>query len=605
MYVVTFYSFKGGVGRTMALVNVATELAARGKRILVVDFDLEAPGVQTYAPFSSSKKNRGIVEYVTQFMFSGEAPDVRDFILKNSINDKSIWLMPSGFQDENYARRLNSIDWLRLYEDYNGYLMFEDLKQQWRALKFDYVLIDSRTGHTDVGGICTRQLPDAAVLMFVPNDQNLVGMEVAARNIRAEKTSSRKKVIHCHFCPSNVPDLDDEELVLQRQLHDAEERLGYIEPASVIHHYNSLALLDQAVFVRERPRTHLAAEYRQLVKAIVAENLEDRSGALSKLERIMGSIESDEPKQGQEVEKVLEAVFKHHPDDGELAWLASRINRWIGNSEGERVQLNIAIRNNFSATRARFRRAMLPSPDSDADTVREDLHFVLKSPEAKASDITASIRKLRKLDKGWLEIVAASPAVNNLKGRAMERVAEVLTEDRMGAQLAAKMLLGQRTSGSTTLASTDAVLALVGAGEYQKVIDLLGGKSQIFRCRKIELVFNFACAEWGLVGVPPVDVFEYVLKLAEKETNRDDSNFQQCLAMTYYLLGKYKLAGNAAVRAKKSLSAEVTGSIFSCWRYLWVNTNEFAEDLREMEGQMAARQKLLPSYLREPALSVE
>jgi hypothetical protein len=319
----------------------------------------------------------------------------------------------------------------------------------------------------------------------------------------------------------------------------------------------------------------------------------------------MGSIESDEPTQGQEVEKVLEAVFKHHPDDGELAWLASRIYGFIGNSEGERVQLNIAIRNNYSATRARFRRAMLPSPDNDVDTVREDLHFVLKSPEAKASDITASIRKLRKVDKGWLEIVAASPAVNNLKGRAMERVAEVLTEDRMGAQLAAKMLLGQRTSGGAAFASTDVVLALVGAGEYQKVIALLGGKPQIFRCRKIELVFNFACAEWGLVGVPPVDVFEYVLKLAEKETNRNDSNFQQCLAMTYYLLGKYKLAGNAVVRAKKSLSAEVTGSIFSCWRYLWVNTNEFAEDLREMEGQMTAREKLLPSYLREPALSVE
>jgi hypothetical protein len=358
------------------------------------------------------------------------------------------------------------------------------------------------------------------------------------------------------------------------------------------------------VFVRERPRTHLAAEYRQLVSAIVAENLEDRVGALSKLERIMGSIESDEPKQGVEVEKVLEATFKHHPDDGELAWLASRIYRWTGNSEGERVQLNTAIRNNFSATRARFRRAMLPSQDGDADTVREDLHFVLKSPEARASDITASVRKLRRLDKGWLEVVAASPAINKLKGRAMERVAEVLTEDRMGAQLAAKLLLGQRTSENVTLASTDVVLSLIGAGEYQKVIDLLGGKTQIFKSRKIELVFNFACAEWGLAGIPPIDVFEYVVKLAQKEADRNDPNFQQCLAMSYYLLEKYKLAGNAVVKAKRSLSAEVTGSIFSCWRYLWVNTNEFAEDLREMEGQMTAQQKLLPSYLREPVLSV-
>ena len=43
MYVCTFYSFKGGVGRTLALVNSAIELSTRGKNVLVVDFDLEAP----------------------------------------------------------------------------------------------------------------------------------------------------------------------------------------------------------------------------------------------------------------------------------------------------------------------------------------------------------------------------------------------------------------------------------------------------------------------------------------------------------------------------------------------------------------------------------
>ncbi len=40
MYTVTFYSFKGGVGRTMALVNVAFELAKQGRSIMMVDFDL-------------------------------------------------------------------------------------------------------------------------------------------------------------------------------------------------------------------------------------------------------------------------------------------------------------------------------------------------------------------------------------------------------------------------------------------------------------------------------------------------------------------------------------------------------------------------------------
>ena len=46
--VVTFYSFKGGTGRTMALANVAWILASTGMRVLAVDWDLEAPGLHRY-----------------------------------------------------------------------------------------------------------------------------------------------------------------------------------------------------------------------------------------------------------------------------------------------------------------------------------------------------------------------------------------------------------------------------------------------------------------------------------------------------------------------------------------------------------------------------
>ena len=46
--VVTFYSFKGGVGRSMALANVAVLLARTGKKVLCVDWDLEAPGLDRY-----------------------------------------------------------------------------------------------------------------------------------------------------------------------------------------------------------------------------------------------------------------------------------------------------------------------------------------------------------------------------------------------------------------------------------------------------------------------------------------------------------------------------------------------------------------------------
>jgi MinD-like ATPase involved in chromosome partitioning or flagellar assembly len=46
----TFYSFKGGVGRTLALANVGYVLASWGRDVLMVDADLEAPGLSVFLP---------------------------------------------------------------------------------------------------------------------------------------------------------------------------------------------------------------------------------------------------------------------------------------------------------------------------------------------------------------------------------------------------------------------------------------------------------------------------------------------------------------------------------------------------------------------------
>src|SRR5213080_966655 len=44
----TFYSYKGGVGRSMALANVAKWYYLRGLRVVMIDWDLEAPGLENF-----------------------------------------------------------------------------------------------------------------------------------------------------------------------------------------------------------------------------------------------------------------------------------------------------------------------------------------------------------------------------------------------------------------------------------------------------------------------------------------------------------------------------------------------------------------------------
>jgi CO dehydrogenase nickel-insertion accessory protein CooC1 len=102
MYVVTFYSFKGGVGRTMALVNVAYELVQTGRRVLMVDMDLEAPGLDTFNLPQAKKPVPGVVDFVTRYRATGAAPDVSEFLYSSPLERPSkgaLWIMPAGLQD--------------------------------------------------------------------------------------------------------------------------------------------------------------------------------------------------------------------------------------------------------------------------------------------------------------------------------------------------------------------------------------------------------------------------------------------------------------------------------------------------------------------------
>ncbi len=174
--IVTFYSFKGGVGRTMALANVAVLLAEQKQRVLVIDWDLEAPGLERYFTQyqRGDSKRGGLIELLDAAARSTERPPWRDYVVEVSVEDRSLWLMTSGRQDVTYARRVLDFDWPLFFADQNGGAFLEWLRDEWRAA-FDFVLIDSRTGFSDAGGVCLIQLPDIVVPVFTCTEQSLAG----------------------------------------------------------------------------------------------------------------------------------------------------------------------------------------------------------------------------------------------------------------------------------------------------------------------------------------------------------------------------------------------------------------------------------------------
>jgi cellulose biosynthesis protein BcsQ len=110
--IVTFYSFKGGVGRTLALANVGVVLAQNGHRVLVVDFDLEAPGLTRYLEkkFGGDLQyKRGLLELLGRQRDTGDAAGhLREYTVEivNDAEGGVLELLTSGYQDKSYPKRV-------------------------------------------------------------------------------------------------------------------------------------------------------------------------------------------------------------------------------------------------------------------------------------------------------------------------------------------------------------------------------------------------------------------------------------------------------------------------------------------------------------------
>lgn len=196
--VFTFYSFKGGVGRSMALVNTAAQLARGGRRVLVIDLDLEAPGVSYLARQKAKPSKRGgFVDLLYDFLKDGENSSLGDpstndpfseYTMDVDLGDTAqavgggvIAVMPSGNLSDipEYQRRVGFLEFGRLYREGIGGPLLGHVKKRLRELgakqHFDYVLVDSRTGYAAESTIAVRDLADHLIVIMGLNHQNVEG----------------------------------------------------------------------------------------------------------------------------------------------------------------------------------------------------------------------------------------------------------------------------------------------------------------------------------------------------------------------------------------------------------------------------------------------
>lgn len=179
--IVAFYSFKGGVGRTTSLAAVAWNLIKEGKKVILVDLDLEAPGL---GPLMDPRSvGPGSTDYLMEAALGAE-PTAR--LGTATVHGYELKYVSAGSMGPEHVQKLARLDYLHL-QGKAGSPVYEGLQRLLKEIKKneapDYIFLDARAGIHDLGGLALRQLAHVAVLVGRDHPQGLQGLEWVLRTL--------------------------------------------------------------------------------------------------------------------------------------------------------------------------------------------------------------------------------------------------------------------------------------------------------------------------------------------------------------------------------------------------------------------------------------
>lgn len=331
--VYSYYSFKGGVGRTMTLMNLAYALAMQGRHVLIVDMDLEAPGLSGFMtrhdpPEIKRLPRHDVIDLLIWAKdLVGDLPEGEllphlgpydwpvssDYMArvpaeKLGKNDDT-FLEPGRLdvvaidESREYYERMARLDipnftrqmlinvgsllrlWFKSrrvtveFPDYYGPMPDDE-----RYVPYDYVFVDSRTGITEVGGLCIGPMSDQLVVLCGLNDQNVegtrmfLGQTAVLKPLATDPPEIAKPTI---FVASPIP--DGNPALKHKRLETFETRLG--KTSGRLSYHPQLGLLE-TIFVRDFPDEPLTADYRRLLRCFDQRNEASEEVDLSDFLRI-------------------------------------------------------------------------------------------------------------------------------------------------------------------------------------------------------------------------------------------------------------------------------------------------------------------------------
>ena len=189
--IVSVHSFRGGTGKSNLTANLTCAIASRGKRVAVIDTDIQSPGIHVLFQLHPAAMKLSLNDYLHgRCAIEDAATDVTRVLTDSArptADGGAIYLIPSSIQTGEIARILN--------EGYDVGLLNDGIRQAIQRLNLDYLFIDTHPGVNEET-LLSIAISDLLFLVMRPDKQDFQGTGVAVELARQLEVSNMYLVLN-------------------------------------------------------------------------------------------------------------------------------------------------------------------------------------------------------------------------------------------------------------------------------------------------------------------------------------------------------------------------------------------------------------------------
>jgi len=231
--IISIHSYRGGTGKSNTTANLATLLATAGRRVGVVDTDIQSPGIHILFSLDESEMRHSLNDYLWGTCHIKEtAHDVTSRLGTNIAGQ--VFLIPSSMKAGDIARVLR--------EGYDVGVLRDGFQELIEALKLDVLMIDTHPGLNEET-LLSIAISDTLVIVLRPDQQDYEGTSVTVEVAR------KLDVPRLLLIVNKVPAVFDTSDVKARV-----EQTYRCDVAAVLPHSDEMmALASAGIFVQRYP----------------------------------------------------------------------------------------------------------------------------------------------------------------------------------------------------------------------------------------------------------------------------------------------------------------------------------------------------------------